>query len=311
MYSFITINYGTFDLVIKLLDSIEKYVNLSCLSEVLIVDNGYPVKGDSRQYVDISRYSFKIKFVQNTAHSYASGINKGMQEASSDMVIVANSDIEFIPEGGEIHEALEHMQCDGNIGIAGVQQVFPNRKWQMSYDKVSTVWTVFTNIFFADTIRHLIQSRIFELRKKARLLKPDEYIVGSFIIIKKACYEHLKGFDEDFAFYSEETDLCYRAHKKKWKIVFYPFIKVMHIGGVSSSKQNKEKYGVKLYKSKLLFMQKHFPQDIKKYELVFKTGLAIRYFMYNILAFIVPQSKIRQAREITQINYRCCLINNK
>ena len=46
--------------------------------------------------------------------------------------------------------------------------------------------------------------------------------------------EEVGVWDEDFFFYGEDLDWCYRFQEKGWKVVFYPHCKIIHHKGASS-----------------------------------------------------------------------------
>lgn len=60
-----------------------------------------------------------------------------------------------------------------------------------------------------------------------------DWAVGAALLIDRACFEQLSGFDESYFLYSEETDFCLRARDCGWCTVYTPTAEVMHIGGGS------------------------------------------------------------------------------
>ncbi|MGV6840156.1 MAG: glycosyltransferase family 2 protein [Planktomarina sp.] len=51
---------------------------------------------------------------------------------------------------------------------------------------------------------------------------------GTNMAFRKTALDTLGGFDEAFAFYMDETDLCYRAHKAGLKLSLFPQAEVIH-----------------------------------------------------------------------------------
>lgn len=49
-----------------------------------------------------------------------------------------------------------------------------------------------------------------------------EFVMGSAFMVSVSVFQKLDGFDEKFYCYTEETDLCYRAIKAGYKIVYQP-----------------------------------------------------------------------------------------
>lgn len=61
-----------------------------------------------------------------------------------------------------------------------------------------------------------------------------EWLSGSNMLIRTAAFKEMNGFDEDFFLYFEDTDLCWRLNKAKWKCLFVPQAKIKHIGNAST-----------------------------------------------------------------------------
>ncbi|MGE5041276.1 MAG: glycosyltransferase family 2 protein, partial [Candidatus Levyibacteriota bacterium] len=59
-------------------------------------------------------------------------------------------------------------------------------------------------------------------------------LAGSFLLVKRELGEKLHWWDEDYFFYGEDIDFCYRIKKMGLKIYFVPEYKALHYKGVSS-----------------------------------------------------------------------------
>lgn len=55
-----------------------------------------------------------------------------------------------------------------------------------------------------------------------------DWCAGSFLGIKSSVYKEINGFDENFFMYCEDIDICFRAKKKGFKLIYIPEIKVVH-----------------------------------------------------------------------------------
>jgi len=61
-----------------------------------------------------------------------------------------------------------------------------------------------------------------------------DWVPGAFSIIRAEALKKVGFFDPDFFLYSEEVDLCRRIKDAGFKILYWPDIVVIHIGGESS-----------------------------------------------------------------------------
>jgi len=61
-----------------------------------------------------------------------------------------------------------------------------------------------------------------------------EWVSGSAVLIRRAAFEEVGGFDEGYFMYVEDVDLCTRLRAAGWTILFSPELEVVHETGVSS-----------------------------------------------------------------------------
>ena len=59
-------------------------------------------------------------------------------------------------------------------------------------------------------------------------IKDVDVVMGAFMMLKREVIYSIGKFDESYFMYSEETDLCYRAIQKVWKVQYYPNSEIMH-----------------------------------------------------------------------------------
>jgi GT2 family glycosyltransferase len=55
------------------------------------------------------------------------------------------------------------------------------------------------------------------------------------MLLPRAVYERVGGFDERFFMYSEESDWQRRIHDAGWQVAFTPSAEVTHLGGASGA----------------------------------------------------------------------------
>lgn len=79
------------------------------------------------------------------------------------------------------------------------------------------------------------------------------WVSGAALMIRKSTFDEIGGFDENFFLYKEEEDLCLRIRRKNRnaKIIYYPEVKICHIGSVVAKREDHFK------KSINYFLKKH------------------------------------------------------
>jgi len=81
-------------------------------------------------------------------------------------------------------------------------------------------------------------------------------VIGACMIVRKKAIKQVGMLDEDYFFFIEETDWCFRMHKGGWKIYHLPEIKVYHLQGQSKEK-NPSKAWIEYYRSSYTFFKKN------------------------------------------------------
>lgn len=71
---------------------------------------------------------------------------------------------------------------------------------------------------------------------KTRNLKPDLYVPGAAMLVKKEVFEKIGMFDERYFLYFEDADFCMRARRAGFKLTIAPGAMVYHNPSSSTSK---------------------------------------------------------------------------
>ena len=58
-------------------------------------------------------------------------------------------------------------------------------------------------------------------------------LAGAFMMVKRKAGDEVGWWDEDYFFYGEDLDFCYKLKQKGWKIYFVPSVEILHYKGVS------------------------------------------------------------------------------
>lgn len=79
------------------------------------------------------------------------------------------------------------------------------------------------------------------------------WVSGAAFLIEKSVFDKINGFDENFFLYKEEEDLCLRLKRldHNYRVLYFPEVKIMHIGSVVAKKE------IYFYKSWKYFLKKH------------------------------------------------------
>jgi GT2 family glycosyltransferase len=210
--------------------------------EVMVVDNGS--SDDSVEFVT-SEFP-NVTVVQNDRNlGYAGGMNAGIAQSESDVVVLLNNDI--IVRHDWLSELMHALSADSHIGIAGCK------------------------IFFDDgvTLQHTggLASYPQALTHHHGYLQPDtgaynvlidaDYVTSAAMAIRKTMLAEIGDLDASFfPIYYDDVDICYRARTAGWRVVYVPTSVLTHLES-ATMERNSYRYLASLHRSRLRFVLKH------------------------------------------------------
>src|SRR6185369_15464024 len=65
-----------------------------------------------------------------------------------------------------------------------------------------------------------------------------DWIMGACMLVRAETIQDVGELDENYFFYSEETDWCFRIRKKNWKIWYITNAEIYHLGGGSAKRSS-------------------------------------------------------------------------
>lgn len=85
-----------------------------------------------------------------------------------------------------------------------------------------------------------------------------DYVTGAALAARRSFLEETGGFDERFfPAYYEETDLCFQAHERGYKVVYQPRAVVIHHESVSAPRGSRFFISL-MTRARVKFLRKHF-----------------------------------------------------
>ncbi|HZQ17069.1 MAG TPA: glycosyltransferase family 2 protein [Gaiellaceae bacterium] len=156
---------------------------------------------------------------------YAANVNLGVSLTSAELVIAANPDT--VAEPGAVAALRERMELRPRCGIAGPRMLFPDGSWQPSRRRFPTVTGT---IVRRTPLRLVVPQRHHFHLDEAPPAEPvtADWMLGGFLMLRRAMLEELGGFDEGFRLYGEDIDLAYRAMRAGWERWYVPAAVVRH-----------------------------------------------------------------------------------
>lgn len=215
--SVVIINYNTFDLTCKCIQSIIEKTN-GISYEIILVDNASK---------ECDPALFKIRFpdiylIKSTSNlGFSKGNNRGIELASGKVLLLLNSDTELVNNAIEL--AYKRMSEDPTLGILTVKTVFPNGQLQPVSNPFKTLSYLLRKLF---RINKIVPERLYDLSKEHY----TDWVWGSFLMIPRKIVDSFpnKKLQEDFFMYGEDVQWCYTVRALGYKVLYYPQATIIH-----------------------------------------------------------------------------------
>ena len=254
----VIISYNVAELLNKCITSIKRETN--CSHEIIVVDNNS--KDNSVEM--LKTYHPDVRLIQNEMNvGFAKANNQAFKKAKGRYLLMLNPDTIVLDSA--IDKLVKFMDEHPGIGACGPKNLNPDMTLQHNCHHFPTLYT--------RLVEHLQLTRFFPRTKvfgrehmtywDYNEIKEVDWITGCSLLIRKKALDQVGLLDEKYFMYTEETDLCFRLKKAKWKTVFYPLAAIIHYGGQSALSQNKEKVFAKsiityLFTTRYYFFKKHY-----------------------------------------------------
>jgi len=251
--SIIVVSYGTKDMTLACLDSIERSAGDLRL-EVLVVDN-HSNDGSAEAIADRFPEYELMALEENIGFARAN--NLAAKRSSAPSLLLLNPDT-LVWEGC-LQALLAFRSERPELGIIGGRtfhadgSLNPTSCWQRP-----TAWSVFC-----------LASGLASVFRKSALFAPEgmgswerdserhvDIVTGCLLMIERELWERLEGFDEDFFMYGEDADLSLRVRAMGLANAITPDARITHYGG-ASERVRADKM-VRLFQARAALYAKHW-----------------------------------------------------
>ncbi|MGE4608553.1 MAG: glycosyltransferase family 2 protein [Myxococcota bacterium] len=270
--SIIVVTWNTRDLVLDCLASIER-VGGSCgagyVVETLVVDNGS--EDGTAQAV---RSGFPdVRLVKLSANlGFSAGCNAGIREASGRVLLLLNSDARLC--AGVLERCMGFLEAHPDVAIVGPQLLNPDGSKQNSVHN----FPILATEFIPKSVLQFVFRKRFPSRRWTDSEPVDvEALVGAAMFVRRDVIDTVGELSEDYFFFLEETDWCWRMRAAGWRVVHLPDANVTHLSGASSKKKNPSLTRIEYHRSLYCFYRKHRGMGWMATVLVLRTIKALFY----------------------------------
>lgn len=178
-----------------------------------------------------------VRFLRSRKNAgMGAGNNFGFRKATGNFFLVLNPDTLVRPDA--IRILYQHLRDRDDIGIAGPKLLNPDGSIQYSCFRFPKAYTPILRRTFLGRFatRHLAQYLMADFDHATE--QNVDWMLGSCLMIRASFFRSVGGFDERFFMYFEDTDLCRRAWRNGYRVVYLPHASVIHDHARGSAREH-------------------------------------------------------------------------
>lgn len=226
----VIVNWKMKDDIDKCLDSFFKDLESSQLKTVVhVVDNSQ--NQDNIKELLETNYP-QVRYIDSKANlGFGKAQNIGFQKQEARFYLALNPDCQFLPQERILDKIIAFLDKNSEIGMAGPKLLNSDNSLQYSCYRFPGLFDQIARRLGWDK-----KNKYFSKRVAYYLMKdfdhnqtvPVDWLMGSFILVKKEVLDKIGLFDDRFFMYFEDCDWCRRAWLAGWKVYYIHNIKIIH-----------------------------------------------------------------------------------
>lgn len=216
----VVVSYNTRDLLLRCIAS----MRADGVERVVVVDNAST--DDSVEA--IRRAEPEVDLVASGRNAgFAGGVNQAVARTQSAYVLVTTPDV--LVGAGSTQVLVAALDDAPDVGLVAPRIVTPDGRLYPSVRR-------FPNL--PDAIGHAFLHFFWPTNpfsRRYRMLDWDhsaaadaDWVAGTHFLVRRAAWDQLAGFDEQFFMFVEDVDLCWRLHEAGWRVRYEPAAEVTH-----------------------------------------------------------------------------------
>ena len=327
------VSYNTRDLLRACLASLgARQAEGEARLEIIVADNGSTDGSPA-----LVRTEFPaVRLIETGGNvGFGRANNLALLNARGRYFCLLNSDAEALP--GALAKTMAFLDAHPDVGLAGGQLLWPDGRPQTSWGSDPTLAGVWQEQTFWGTLRArmgkpgtgsagLLSNESRSATEEASVglsLVPEslslpsspalpvpgqsprdvDQISGAYMVLRRAAWQEVGGFDPAYFMYNEDVDLNVRLRRAGWRVVFLPDVHITHHLGASSRAdwQTRARMVSAYNQSRFLYFTRfEGPKAGRCLRAYCLLGAAIRLTGWSLLSLVRPSArdKVRLFREV-------------
>lgn len=204
--------------------------------EVLMADNG---SADGTPQAAVERYRNVRLFATGANLGYGTGVNRALAKlteegVADEWIVVANPDVQWGP--GSIDALLEAAARWPRGAVFGPLIRDPDGSMYPSARHLPSLIRGGMHAVFGPVWKNNPWTTAYRQERLEPTERPVDWLSGSCLLVRRAAFDQVGGFDERYFMYMEDVDLGDRLGKAGWLSVYVPSAEVLHHRGHSTGR---------------------------------------------------------------------------
>ena len=252
--SIVIVTWNARDVLLDALESIDREIRSRndegrIETETIVVDNG-SVDGSVEAARERFPWADVIALPENIG--FAAGNNVGLRRAKGRYAVLLNSDTVVLPDA--LERCVRYLDAHPEVGVVGPQLLNPDLSKQ---NCIHNYPSFATELVPKGLLETLLPRRFPSKRYEHAEPIPVEAVLGACLFVRREVLEDVGLMPEDYFFFLEETDWCFRIAAAGWGIVHVPDAHVIHIFGASTKKKVPAETRIEYHRSLYHFFRKN------------------------------------------------------
>ncbi|MDP6561029.1 MAG: glycosyltransferase family 2 protein, partial [Candidatus Binatia bacterium] len=254
--SAIIINWNTRRILLDCLASVYRTAS-DLMGEVWVVDNG----SSDGSFHAVQRIYPQARLICNRENrGFSQACNQALKVITGRYALLLNTDV--VLQNEAVERLRDFLEANPKVAMAGGQLLHEDGRKQNSFAPFPSLLTELTH---KGLLRFLFPQK-FSTRtsngygfQEAEFLAPRssvDSLVGACMLVRMEALRQVGLLDEDYFFFLEETDWCYRFRKAGWAIGYVPQARIIHLQG-QTAKAHPARARIEYCRSRYLFFRKH------------------------------------------------------
>lgn len=242
--SYAIINTNRREDLLRCLASIEATHPPAIEHEVVVIDNA----SEDGSAAAVARGFPGVRVVERSDRAtITENLNLLLASTSGRLFMFLNEDVELLP--GATAAMVAALEANPSVAAAGAMLLDPRRRATPCAWRLPSVATAIAGALFLHK-RLVTESGGAGSREVG-------WVRSAAFLGRRDAIDSVGGYDTDYVFYGEETDLQKRLHLAGWRILHVPEALVVHHETADAERPGRARRIVQFHRSRDLYMRKH------------------------------------------------------